>query len=391
MTVDAHIGAWTENVIKQRFDDLPGMRSLVLYGGGVNDDCAEMLANCQNLRELHLVDTCVTDKGLVHIGKLRSLDWLVIDKANVTDRGLSNLADLNRLDGLQVIETKVGDEGFTVLLRLPCLSYLETSGQELKNKSLSLFSQLPSLISLRISCLTADDQDFLHFAFSRSIQNLAYDMPRVTENAVAEVLSRLPGCVIEPFTYYRPADKILYLASFCMEMYGLEEFSMARSAADHVMKWLPFNPAAHGTRAFINFRLGNYFDYRRDMENARNNADLYGEDEIFRMANYFLSLELSTVKNILEHEKPEQFVIERLMATSGTRMRELDPFQQMMRQAQKEFQEITDPVYRSEVFRSKQACLEAGLVLQPRPEALLLRKLREKANEGGVIQVPWEW
>ncbi len=101
---------------------------MVLYGRAVSDYGLKVLEGCQNLKELHLVETSVTDKGLASLANLRSLRWLSIDTADVTDSGIMQLKNLNLLEGLQLVKTGCSDDGLAILLNLPHLEYLEISG-----------------------------------------------------------------------------------------------------------------------------------------------------------------------------------------------------------------------------------------------------------------------
>jgi hypothetical protein len=317
VAIDAFIGSWTDRDLLKRIDDLPEFRSMVIYGRGVTDEGAALLSRCTKIKELHLLDTQITDEGMRHIGKLRSLDWLVLDNARVTSDGLRHLSSLSRLNGLHVVSTPAGDDGFSMLLNMPNLTYLEVAGENLRGGTISIISQLPELQTLRLASSVAEDRDFAQLSFTKSLKLLNFDMPLVSREAVAELNARLATCWIEPFRFFRPEARISYLSGYCMDLYVQRRYDLARNAANDVIRWLPFNPAAHGARAFINFELGDMAAFRADMENVRDNARLYGEDDLHQMANYFLRLESpSTVRAEINTTQPQKLFLERLKATS---------------------------------------------------------------------------
>mgnify|MGYP000611775559 CR=1 FL=1 len=288
--LDSFIGSWTDDNLRARINELPNYTSLVIYGSGFTDEGAELLTRCADLKELQLVGTSISDAGLRFISELKNLDWLVIDRAAVTDSGLSTLSNLQQLNGLQLISTGAGDDGFQTLRYLPKLTYLEATDHYLRHKELALISELPHLSSLRLASTLTDDTDFLNLSSCRSLQLLSFDMPLVSEQAIEQVKERLSQCQLQPSKFFRNEDKISYLSSYCFDLYEMEQYDLAWMAANDVLNWFPFNPAVHGALAFINFQMGNFEEFRKDLEKARENASRFADGEVFRMADRLLSI-----------------------------------------------------------------------------------------------------
>jgi len=399
MAIDTFTGTWTDKDLLKRIDDLPKFRSLVIYGPGFTDEGAELLTRCTELRELHLLDSSLTDEGLRHIGKINSIDWLVLDNAAVSDRGLHHLGDLRRLNGLHVLSTVASDEGFSVLMNMPKLTYLEAAGN-LHGKSLSMISQLPELTFLRLASAKADDNDFSQLGFARALRELSFDMPLVSRDAVEALQMQLQtNCLMRPFRFYKPEDRITYLSGYCLDLYEKQEFVLARTAADDVLRFFPFNPAAHGARAFINFHLGNYQDFRHDLQNARDNASLFGEDEVMRMAEYYLMLESTqTIRAAINDAQPHNFLAERLRAT--TRKKKEEPVASLIRRFEVSAHAAAaqaDALRRAAanpLIKTPTAEEIAGLMQMQKDDynefvERLTNRLKREKEEG--VPVPWSW
>lgn len=69
------------------------------------------------------LSTCVTDEGLIGVGKLKHLRYLNLSGAPVTDAGVRALFGLKSLDSLAIRSTNVSDAGISALRQsLPATS-----------------------------------------------------------------------------------------------------------------------------------------------------------------------------------------------------------------------------------------------------------------------------
>jgi hypothetical protein len=84
---------------------------LNLAGSKVTDAGLASIAPLTNLRRLHLEKTAVTDAGLAHLKGLTNLEYLNLYGTAVTDAGLQHLSGMKNLRNLYLWQTKVTAEG----------------------------------------------------------------------------------------------------------------------------------------------------------------------------------------------------------------------------------------------------------------------------------------
>jgi Leucine-rich repeat (LRR) protein len=91
----------------------------------------ELIRGQTQLTKIHLMDTKITDAGLVHLKeftRLKSLQFVGAEQ--VTDAGLVHLKGLKELEVLFIINTQVTDAGLAHLKRLTNLKILCLSGNK---------------------------------------------------------------------------------------------------------------------------------------------------------------------------------------------------------------------------------------------------------------------
>lgn len=81
----------------------------------VTDEGLKALEGMKNLHRLHLEKTAVTDAGLAHLKGLGNLEYLNLYSTSVTDEGLNNLNGLSSLKNLYLWQSKVTDAGADAL------------------------------------------------------------------------------------------------------------------------------------------------------------------------------------------------------------------------------------------------------------------------------------
>jgi len=80
-------------------------------------------ADLENVYELNLGDTQITDAGLRDVAKLQNLEELVLENTQITDEGLKEVAKLQNLKELHLADTKVTDKGLKEVAKLQRLMY----------------------------------------------------------------------------------------------------------------------------------------------------------------------------------------------------------------------------------------------------------------------------
>ena len=88
---------------------------LNLGGTETTDDALASIAGLKNLTRLHLENTDVTDKGLIHLKQLPYLEYLNLYGTRVTDSGIQELATLKNLKKLYLWQTDVTMAGIARL------------------------------------------------------------------------------------------------------------------------------------------------------------------------------------------------------------------------------------------------------------------------------------
>ena len=95
--------------------DLPDLVELHFYGGIIEDDGVQKIAECDQLEVLHLVSFRVTDRGIRHLSSLKNLQKLVLyaprtssDAVVETVKGLPDLEEFY-LSGTPVTEAGLSE------------------------------------------------------------------------------------------------------------------------------------------------------------------------------------------------------------------------------------------------------------------------------------------
>lgn len=88
---------------------------LNLAGTKVTDKGLAALEKMTNLRRLHLEKTAVTDEGLAHLKGLTNLRYLNLYNTAVTDAGVAELTSLKSLRHLYLWQSKATDDGASKL------------------------------------------------------------------------------------------------------------------------------------------------------------------------------------------------------------------------------------------------------------------------------------
>jgi len=192
---------------------LSELRSLYLEGPEITDESLTLIAaNCSSsLRELSLSETKVTSRGLQSVAQLRSLNWLFVDSFEATDQMLQDLVMLPDLKGLHLVDTNVTDTGFASLKALQFLAYLEVvSINKIGVDAIRCITNKTGLEYLRLSATTTDEERFSHLELGESLRSFSFEMPFVSEEALAEMRTKFPHCHISRYRFQRSEQQAGY-------------------------------------------------------------------------------------------------------------------------------------------------------------------------------------
>lgn len=127
-----------------------GLRQLYLLQADLDDKAVADLAGLTELRALSLNDnTRVTDAGLKTVGQLKQLRWLSLGHTQVTN--VKDLAGIENLENLFLPGTKITDEGLNGLDGLKKLEGLFLSGTGLTDAGLKHVAGVKGLKLLRLA------------------------------------------------------------------------------------------------------------------------------------------------------------------------------------------------------------------------------------------------
>ncbi len=114
-----------------------------------DDADAELLVRLKdNILQLQLGRSAISDAGMSHIGKLTGLRKLHLEHTSITDEGLKALAACVRLQYLNLSATAIGDNGLDQLKALPELTRLYVFGTTVTGEAVAEIQQAKPELSV---------------------------------------------------------------------------------------------------------------------------------------------------------------------------------------------------------------------------------------------------
>ncbi len=210
-----------------------------------------------NLREIDLSRTAVTDTQLTHLVSLTGLKKLSLESTEAGDIGMASIAKLTNLEQLNLSHTIVTDKGLAALQPLrqlrrlllnnaqqvnatglpafPQLEDLELSGTDLNNQGLENVARNGSLRALRASYTNITDDGLKLVAALQQLRSLDLAAVDLTDAGMPH-LNRLPELRELNISYGRFSDKGLAALG---SMTTLQRLEVARTrATDAAMQTL---------------------------------------------------------------------------------------------------------------------------------------------------------
>lgn len=100
-------------------------------------DAALLVGLKDNIIQLQLGRTAITDAGMTHIGELTLLQKLHLEHTAVTDEGLQALGTCQQLQYLNLSSTAVGNKGVGYLKALPALTHVYCFGTDVTDEAIT--------------------------------------------------------------------------------------------------------------------------------------------------------------------------------------------------------------------------------------------------------------
>ncbi len=159
-----------------QLDGVSNLEELYLAGTTFDDEAAALLTRFPKLRQLRVSQSQLSDQGLEHLAKLKSLTVLDLSensqifdgglqhlsgmrqlkslnlwRVNITDLGIEHLAGLTNLESLNLDNTQLSDSGLQHLSRMTKLKFLHLGSTFISDAGLSQLEPLTALDELRVT------------------------------------------------------------------------------------------------------------------------------------------------------------------------------------------------------------------------------------------------
>lgn len=161
-----------------------------------DDDLGYLLSSLDELRFLSLAQTNISDKGLVHLKRLKRLQELHLDNTGITNKGLDMLAGISSLQVLDLKHTRISDEGLAALKPLRGLRCLYLTHTDITDAGLVYLKSFKDLETLMLWDTAVSDEGLLHLEGLSRLRELILWGTRVTDDGVKRLSSALPECDI---------------------------------------------------------------------------------------------------------------------------------------------------------------------------------------------------
>ena len=163
---------------------LAHLQWLALGGTQVGDAGLEHLRALDQLDKLYLDGTQVTDGGLVHLGRLSRLKILFLSNTQVSDAGLDHLAGLANLEMLRLDHTDCSLSGVVDLL---CTQQGRTFADALETAGLAKRDQKGDVLALDLSKMKVRDAELAHLRALDKLQWLYLNGTGITDAGLAQL------------------------------------------------------------------------------------------------------------------------------------------------------------------------------------------------------------
>jgi hypothetical protein len=131
--------------------DLEQVTQLSLGRTAVTDEGMRFLAPCQKLKWLDLSLAPVSDDGLKHLAAATSLEQLFLEGTKITDTSMPMIGKFKQLEELDLTRLAISNEGLTHLSGLKKLKTLHLGGTPITDAGLRTILKLPSLQSVDLT------------------------------------------------------------------------------------------------------------------------------------------------------------------------------------------------------------------------------------------------
>ena len=174
--------------LRELADIGPILYSLVVPDTGVTDKGVMYLSKIKSLQYLSLDATKITDAGLVHLNNLKNLISLDISRNQITDGGIGSLQDLTKLRALALDQTSIDGKGLIVFAKNGApLQELTLNGTAVTDNSIELLSGFKHLTHLSLAKTNVGDTGIAALRELTSLKRLELDFTQITDQGIEQL------------------------------------------------------------------------------------------------------------------------------------------------------------------------------------------------------------
>lgn len=151
----------------------------------------------EELTDLSLMKTSITDASFPYLADLKNLSSLNVAGTSVTGSGFKYLNSLHNLQGLKCGGSPIKDGSLTHLKSLKKLSFLGLIDTKVTDAGLEHLREIGSLRNLRLTGTQVTNKGILRLTTIKGLEVLAVGRTKVTAAGVAAFKRALPTCKVD--------------------------------------------------------------------------------------------------------------------------------------------------------------------------------------------------
>lgn len=162
------------------------------------------LKSCEKLRSLNLTQENLTDNAIDSILKIPNLSELYIHHAAITDEGLKKISQLKNMQVLRVAPGFFTSEGLRQIQDMPKLRELDFSVNTMEpkslitNKGIEYIARIRSLESLYLTGNPITDDSIHELKKMKQLKDLYLEKTKISEKGIRRIQQALPDCLVSP-------------------------------------------------------------------------------------------------------------------------------------------------------------------------------------------------
>ena len=186
--VDVPIG---DEGLRALVESNANLEYLNLAGTKVSDTGLAILTELKNLKTVTLPNDS-SDKGLLEIAKITSLESVAASGKRLTAEGIKTLANLKNLGSLELKSTQLTDKAIDALTTFGGLRYLNLSGSQLLTPTgLNKLSKLRKLRILKLDDCQVNDEVLEHIATLGYLEELFLQGTHITNKGLRHLTNTI--------------------------------------------------------------------------------------------------------------------------------------------------------------------------------------------------------